>query len=293
MTIRHLKVFIAVAQTGKMGAAAKELYISQPTVTQVISEIEEQYGVKLFERLSKKLYITKEGRQLLDYARHIIALFDEMERNLSYASTHHALRVGATITVGSCALPSIIRRFEERHPTVTTQVWVDNTQVIEGMILESRLDLALVEGEVASPDLIVCPVLEDELVLICGPCHPFAGRQSVALSALSGQDFILREPGSGTRERFETLLDQAGISVRQKWVCHSSDSILAAVAQGQGLSVVSRQLAEQSAKELHTLPVEDVKLHRTFNLIYHKNKFLSEPLRAFFGELLPADQLGS
>ena len=87
MTIRHLKVFIAVAQTGKMGAAAKELYISQPTVSQVISEIEEQYGVKLFERLSKKLYITKEGRQLLDYARHIIALFDEMERNLSYAST--------------------------------------------------------------------------------------------------------------------------------------------------------------------------------------------------------------
>ena len=81
--------------------------------------------------------------------------------------------------------------------------------------------------------------------------------------------------------------------MRQKWVCHSSDSILAAVAQGQGLSVVSRQLAEQSAKELHTLPVEDVKLHRTFNLIYHKNKFLSEPLRAFFGELLPADQLGS
>ena len=111
---------------------------------------------------------------------------------------------------------------------------------------------------------------------------------------MDGQQVLCyREPGSGTRERFETLLDQAGISVRQKWVCHSSDSILAAVAQGQGLSVVSRQLAEQSAKELHTLPVEDVKLHRTFNLIYHKNKFLSEPLRAFLGELLPADQLGS
>ena len=293
MTIRHLKVFIAVAQTGKMGAAAKELYISQPTVSQVISEIEEQYGVKVFERLSKKLYITEEGRQLLDYARHIITLFDEMERNLNYASTHHSLRVGATITVGSCTLPPIIRRFEENHPTITTQVWVDNTQVIEGMILESRLDLALVEGEVTSPDLIVHPVMEDELVLICGPCHPFSRRQSVALSELSGQDFVLREPGSGTREQFEILLAQAGIPVRQKWVCHSFDSILAAVSQGQGLSVVSRRLAEQSAKELHILPVEDVKLHRTFNLIYHKNKFLSEPLRAFLKDLLPADQLGS
>lgn len=229
----------------------------------------------------------------MDYARHIIALFDEMERNLSYASTHHALRVGATITVGSCALPSIIRRFEERHPTVTTQVWVDNTQLIEGMILESRLDLALVGGGGHQPDLIVCPVLEDELVLICGPAIPLPGGSLWPCPNFPARILSCREPGSGTRERFETLLDQAGISVRQKWVCHSSDSILAAVAQGQGLSVVSRQLAEQSAKELHTLPVEDVKLHRTFNLIYHKNKFLSEPLRAFFGELLPADQLGS
>ena len=274
-----------------MGAAAKQLYISQPTVSQVIAEIEEQYGVKLFERLSKKLYITREGRQLLDYARHIIALFDEMERSLNYAAAHHSLRVGATITVGSSVLPAIIRGFEERHPDITTQVWVDNTQVIEGMILESGLDLALVEGEVSSPDLTVTPVLEDELVLICGEGHPFSQLQSVSLQELEGQDFVLREPGSGTRERFSAILAQKGVTVRPKWVCHSSDSILAAVAQGQGLSVVSRRLAQQSVqeKELHILPIEDVKLHRTFNLIYHKNKFLSEPMRAFLDELLPAD----
>ncbi len=85
-------------------------------------------------------------------------------------------------------------------------------------------------------------------MLICGPCHPFAGRQSVALSKLSGQDFYPAGAGAAAPERFETLLDQAGISVRQKWVCHSSDSILAAVAQGQGALSGLRQLAEQSAK---------------------------------------------
>ena len=283
MTIRHLKVFIAVAQTGKMGAAAKELYISQPTVSQVISEIEEQYGVKLFERLSKKLYITKEGRQLLDYARHIIALFDEMERNLSYASTHHALRVGATITVGSCALPSIIRRFEERHPTVTTQVWVDNTQVIEGMILESRLDLALVEGEVASPDLIVRPVLEDELVLICGPCNPFAGRQSVALSELSGQDFILREPGSGTREVVDALLVTAEVQITPLWESTSTRSIINAVKENIGISILPYELVKNEIQSgaVAGLPLASPLPNRTCSIIHHRNKYLTPSAQAF------------
>lgn len=86
MTFRHLKIFIAVAQTGSMSAAARELYIAQPTVSQVIAEIENEYGIRLFERLSRRLYITREGRQLLDYARHITALFEEMERDLHYAS---------------------------------------------------------------------------------------------------------------------------------------------------------------------------------------------------------------
>ena len=77
MTFRHLKIFIAVAQAGSMSAAARELYIAQPTVSQVIAEIENEYGIRLFERLSRRLYITREGRQLLDYARHITALFEE------------------------------------------------------------------------------------------------------------------------------------------------------------------------------------------------------------------------
>ena len=291
MTIRHLKIFIAVAQTGKMGAAAKQLYISQPTVSQVIAEIEETYGVKLFERLSKKLYITKEGQKLLDYARHITALFEEMERDLHYASNHPSLRIGATITVGSCVLPQMVRDFERNHPTTTVEVLVDNTQVITENILSSQLDFGLVEGQVTNPDLISRPVLEDELVLICGREHPFWNRKRICLADLQNQPFVLREPGSGTRERLESVLRQHNIGIQAKWVCHSADSILEAVSQGQGLSVLSRRLAEQAAlnKELHILPIQDVKLLRTFNLVYHRNKFLSQPIQAFFAQFPSQD----
>ena len=110
MTIRHLRIFIAVAETGKMGLAAKQLYIAQPTVSQVISDMEKSYGVKLFERLSKKLYITPQGDRLVAYARHIVSLFDEMERSMRNSSAQVLLRVGATITVGACVLSPIIRR---------------------------------------------------------------------------------------------------------------------------------------------------------------------------------------
>lgn len=297
MTFRHLKIFIAVAQSGSMSAAARELYIAQPTVSQVIAEIENEYGIRLFERLSRRLYITREGRQLLDYARHITALFDEMERDLHYASRNRTLRVGATITVGSCVLPELVARFEAENPSDTVEVLVDNTRVIEEKILSSELDFGLVEGEVSEPDLISRPVLEDELVLICAEGHPFSGQDSVCMADLDGEAFVLREPGSGTREQFESELDRRGIRIRTKWVCHSADSILEAVARGQGSSVISRRLAERalSTKKLRILPVRDAELSRTFNLVHHRNKFLSEPIQAFF-QLLTAgtdDQLGS
>lgn len=157
MTFRHLKIFIAVAQTGSMSAAARELYIAQPTVSQVIAEIENEYGIRLFERLSRRLYITREGRQLLDYARHITALFEEMERDLHYASRNRTLRVGATITVGSCVLPALVARFEAENPSDTVEVLVDNTRVIEEKILSSELDFGLVEGDVTEADLLSRP----------------------------------------------------------------------------------------------------------------------------------------
>ena len=104
------------------------------------------------------------------------------------------------------------------------------------------------------------------------------------MADLEGEPFVLREPGSGTREQFEAELEHRGIHVRAKWVCHSADSILEAVARGQGLSVISRRLAEQALpiKKLRILPIQDAELSRTFNLVYHRNKFLSEPIQAFF-----------
>lgn len=295
MTIRHLQIFIAVADTGTMSLAAKQLYISQPTVSQVISEMESSYGVRLFERLSRRLYITDTGKQLLKYARHIVASFEEMERGLHDASEHPILRIGATITVGSCILTGIIRRFETKCPQIQVQAYVDNTRSIEKMILESELDLALVEGVVSEEDIVVQPMIDDELVLVCGMQHPFAQKQSCIAEELRKQAFILREEGSGTRARFEGYLNAHGVEIFPKWVCHSSDSILKAVECGQGLSVLSKLLVEPSVRagNLHQISLSDARLTRSFSLIYHKNKFLSEPLLQLIKEIPQTAHTGS
>lgn len=283
MTIRHLKVFLAVAETGKMSAAADQLFIAQPSVSQAIADIEKYYNVRLFERISRKLYITPAGEQLLDYARHIVALFDEMELEMKYSAEHTTLKIGGTVTVGTTILSELVSRFEAENPPVTLTVLVDNTPVIESMILKSDLDLGIVEGEVSSEDLIQIPAVEDEMVLICGPGHPFSGRKTVSLDELQGQYFVIREKGSRARSFFEKILDKEGVEIVEKWTCTNTEAIKNAVMGGQGLAVLSKRLVEREFEQgrLCILSIQGIRLLRNFTLIYHKNKFLSPPLKAF------------
>lgn len=283
MTIRHLKVFLAVAETGKMSAAADQLFIAQPSVSQAIADIEKYYNVRLFERISRKLYITPAGEQLLDYARHIVALFDEMELEMKYSAEHTTLKIGGTVTVGTTILSELVSRFEAENPPVTLTVLVDNTPVIESMILKSDLDLGIVEGEVSSEDLIQIPAVEDEMVLICGPGHPFSGRKTVSLDELQGQYFVIREKGSRARSFFEKILDKEGVEIVEKWTCTNTEAIKNAVMGGQGLAVLSKRLVEREFEQgrLCILSIQGIRLLRNFTLIYHKNKFLSPSFKAF------------
>ena len=105
MTLRAMEVFLAVVDTGSMRAAAETLYISQPSVSGVIADLEKEYGVRLFERLGKKLYITPEGETLAGYARRMLSLREEADRRMGSLADDTPLRIGATVTVGACSLP--------------------------------------------------------------------------------------------------------------------------------------------------------------------------------------------
>ncbi|NLZ92612.1 MAG: LysR family transcriptional regulator, partial [Firmicutes bacterium] len=200
MTIRHLRIFIEVVKSGSMSAAAAKLYISQPTVSQAIRELEEHYGVLLFNRLNRRLYITDAGKKLFSYAQTVVKQFDDLEEKMFSLNKKEKIKIGSTITVGESILSDIINRFTKKEPTIEVYSYMNNTQVIENKLLKSEIDIGIVEGKIKSPDLISMPEVEDYLVLICSTKHPFAKRKIIKLPELANESFAMREKGSGTRE---------------------------------------------------------------------------------------------
>ena len=194
MTLRSLEVFLAVVEGGSMRAAAERLYISQPSVSGVVADLEDEYGVRLFERLGKKLCITQEGEQLAGYARRMLSLNEEIGRQMHCAGIRTPLRLGASMTVASGIMAELAGRVQGPSP----YVYVANTGIIEQKILRNELDVGIVEGHIKSEDLLVTPMMPDRLVLVCRPDHWCSGRDSIRLRELEAERLILREPaGAG------------------------------------------------------------------------------------------------
>lgn len=283
MTLHHLKIFIKVTESGSVSAAARECHLAQPTVSQIIKELEDFYGVRLFERLSKRLYITEEGRRLLARAREVMGAYERLDYDMSPDKRQDRLRIGSSVTVGMCLMPSLVKRFGAAMPETEIYCYVNNTQTIERMLLASELDVAIVEGRVRSKDLISFHCRDDYVALFCSAAHPFAARTSVALSELCGEPFVLRESGSGTREIFENFMEERGLKIKVKWEVACFDSTLRAVVEEGCVGVASVRLLAPHLKngDVRAVCRAGGEWDRTFSLIYHKDKFLNEDIKCF------------
>ncbi|MDT8717595.1 LysR family transcriptional regulator [Clostridium sp. 19966] len=287
MTLRHLKIFLCVCKEKNMTLSAEKLYMTQPSVSQAIVELEKHYETKLFERLGKKLYITEAGKKLMAYASHMINLHEEMEKSMLELHQNSVLRIGASVTVGTCVLPDIIKSFKQQYGG-TVNVIVDNTTIIENMILKDEIDLALVEGNIHNKDIVVKPFMEDELILVCSKAHVFSSRKSIKLEELEDEAFILREKGSGTRELFESVLTANNITFNKVWECNNTEAIKNAVERDLGISVISKRFVEKEIGEgiLHSINIKSVNFKRNFKIVYHKNKFISNSMDKFINSVL-------
>ena len=196
MTLRHMRIFVAVCECESVTAAAEKLFIAQPAASLAIAELEEYYGVKLFDRIARRLYITEAGKQFLQYAIHIVSLFDQLEQDVRNWDQIGVLRIGASITIGNYLLPEYAKEFQKLYPAIQMHVQIDNTEAVERAVLKNEIDVGLVEGEVASSYIEKICFMEDPLVLICSVDHPWAVREDIDINELRGVDFIMRERGS-------------------------------------------------------------------------------------------------
>lgn len=283
MTIRHLRLFIAVVDYKTMSNAAKKMYISQPSVSQSIREIEEYYNIKLFERLSQRLYLTLDGEKLLKYARNIVNTFENMELEFRNKFKSIYLRIGGSLTFGTYMLPEILTDFERKYPNVQTRIMVDNTTIIEKKLLNNEIDIGIVEGEIESSDILKVPIYKDKMVIVTSFENSFFNKPEIDIAELSGFNMIARDEGCIERSQFQRFLNENNVEVSFKWNCTSVETIKNALKKSNAFSALSLLAIREEVerKELKILKIKDVNLYRDLCLVYHKNKFLNEETRYF------------
>ena len=293
-TLKQLKTFIAVAEYKKMSEAAKRLYISQPTVSQIISDLENEYRTRLFERFPRELKITPAGMLLLDSAREIVASHEHLEQSMKHANSLRPLRIGATLTIGNTMMGALVEELNRLHSDIDVTVFVDNTKIIEHRMINNELDIALVEGIIVRQEIMTEPVIEDSLCVICGNKHPFASRDSISIEDLRHQDFIMREKGSGTRAIFENIMLTHHIPFVTRWECSSRCGIVDAVRHNLGLGILSRRCITEYVEkgEIRSLPLENVSMKRYFYLCHNQSKPVTSQMQDFIQlvESLPRTQ---
>jgi len=283
MTLRHLQIFVTVCETGSATAAGKKLHIAQPSVSLAISELENYYGIKLFDRIAKRLHITEVGKSFLQYATYIVGLFEDMEKAIKNFDAAGIIRIGASITIGNYLLPGYITQFKKTHPQMDVKVIIDNSEKIQQYILSNQIDIGLIEGVVHSSYITEHKFRDDELVMICGNDHPFAGRNDIGISQLQDESFILREEGSAGREIFDSTMTSHGIKIIPAWESTSTQAIIRAVKANLGISVLPYLLVKDflERKEISRFQIKGIRFQRSFSVIYHKNKFLTKSAKDF------------
>lgn len=282
MTLRHMKIFVTVYQHSSITKAAAELHLAQPSVSLAVKELEDYYGLRLFERMGRGIGPTEAGNNFYSYALHIVSLFEDMEKKIKNWDALGTIRIGTSITIGTHILPALIKKYQEVFPSLRVEAVVNNSGIIEGKVLDNTIDLGLIETQPEHPEILSLPFMKDQLCAIVSPDHPLAKESSVTLSQLARYPFLMREKGSAGREILDACFSLQNLSVQPLWESSSTQAIVRAAAAGLGVAVLPYLLVERDVKEnlVKMLPFQKP-LNRNLNIIYHKSKYLTPNMEAF------------
>ncbi|MBD2213008.1 LysR family transcriptional regulator [Nostoc linckia FACHB-104] len=299
MTLDQLRIFLAVAEHLHFTRAAEELYITQPAVSAAIQSLEQEYRVKLFHRIGRHIEIAEAGKLLQEEARKILDQVSLTERGLRELNNlqRGELKLGSSLTIGNYWLPSKISEFKSQYPGISVNCTLANAETICAGTAMGQFDLGLVEGDV-KPELQTTMDYEiigsDRLQIVVGKTHPWFERGEVELIELTQTPWVMREPGSGTQQRFEEALQNWGINLSEldvMLVFNSGEMAKAAVESGVGATGISELMVKKEIQlgTLRTIRVIDnrnsssmsVEIIRPFFKLKHRQRFQTALSKAF------------
>jgi DNA-binding transcriptional LysR family regulator len=297
MDLWQLNVFCKVVELQSFSKAGESVHLSQPTVSSHIKDLEDHFGTRLVDRLSRKVTPTKAGELLFDYAQQLIALRDRAEAAMAEFSGKikgHLVIGGSTIP-GGYLLPRIIGLFTKHYPEVQISLKVGDTSEILNEVLAGHIEAGVVGARSHDKLLHQMPVISDDMCLVV-PCnHPWARLRRIRIKELLGAPFIIREAGSGTLRSIEQQLQKKGISMSDLNIVAemgSTEAVRQAIKSGVGLSILSAVAVADDIQfnSLKAIQVEGLNLKRSFYLTTHKQRTPS-PLCGVFIEFLKQELL--
>jgi DNA-binding transcriptional LysR family regulator len=287
----QLRAFHAITAAGTFTRAAERLAVTPPAVSLQVRQLERQCGVRLFERVGRRMRLTPAGDTLAQYTRRIFTLAEEAERALQGARgfVGARLRIAATPTIAGYYLGPFWQAVRRRYPRLRLELSVQNSQRVRERLLRLEDDLGMLGGDTGHPDLVLRPFARDPLVVIVCPDHPWAGRRRVSLRALADQPLILREPGSSTRELLERRLRAVGVEPSTTVEIASTEAIKRAVEAGTGVGVLATAAVrrEVEAGHLRAVPLADRAMVLTLSLAYARERGQSPLVRAVLEAVPP------
>ncbi len=309
MTLDQLRIFLAVAQHLHFTRAAEALYLTQPAISAAIQGLEEQYGVKLFNRIGRQIEITEAGKLLQVEAQKIIDQVALTERGLRELNNlqRGELKLGSSLTIGNYWLPSKLSQFQRQYPGISVNCTLANTEAICVGTATGMFDLGLVEGEVKpglQSSLEQEIVDSDHLLIVVGKSHPWFENSQIYLSDLKSTTWVMREAGSGTQQRFEKALQEWQININELkiiLVLNSGEMIKTVVESGIGATAISELMVQKELQlgTLRSLSVTDdregksaiAEMVRPFLKLKHRQRFQTKLAKAFEKALVETQEI--
>jgi DNA-binding transcriptional LysR family regulator len=284
VSLRQLRVFEAAASNRSFSKAAESLHLTQPGVSMHIKELETHAGLPLFERIGRKLYVTEAGQELLARTREILRALKDAEDTLNGLRGLRRGRINlAVVSTAKYFVPQLLARFGRDFPELEIRLTVNNRSSVIEQLVANDVDLAIMGRSPQSLDTVAEPFAQNPHVIIAAPDHPLASRRDIPVETVARENFIVREPGSGTRLAMHQYFDEFGLACNVGMEMASNETIKQAVMAGMGISFISRHTLDLEL-QTHRLVVLDVRgtpVIRLWHVAHLVKKRLSPTAVAF------------
>lgn len=289
ITFRQLKLFLALAETGSVGAAAKAMHVTQPTASMQLKEVTQAVGLPLYEVISKKVHLTDMGRVLAQTAREMLQAWDAFEQHADGVKglARGKLRI-AVVSTAKYFMPRLIGSFCKKYPAIDVSLEILNRDGVLQRMMNNLDDLYIMSQPPQNIDLTDDVFLDNPLVMIAAASNPLCKQHSLTLSALKEQRFILREQGSGTRMGVDQFFKKYKWRPNIRMELGSNEAVKEAVAGGLGIGVVSQYALHGHQKEhgVAMVRVQGFPIRSSWHIVHAKRKKLSPIAAAFKKHLI-------